>query len=135
MHFVSYLFSPIPGSAFNYALTLNLYAAFLIALAIAVKVLITIKKDDKALKKVYKRMPGHLIWIGITIIILNASRTSGIPYLSMRFLIYITVLISFYVIGLNIYRFFTKYPEMKTVTKPKPKKEDKKPTYSTKKRK
>ncbi len=135
MQALSYLFSPIPGSAFGYATTVNIYAGALIALAIAVKVLITIKKDNKALRKVYRSMPGHFIWIGITLIILNASRTSGIPYLSMRFLIYVTLLISLYLIAINIYRFFTKYPEMKNVTRPKPKKEDKKSTYSTKKRK
>ena len=135
MQALSYLFSPVPGSMFNYSSTVLFYAIALIVIAITVKALIVIKKNNKALRKVYRSMPGHFIWIGITLIILNASRTSAIPYLSMRFLLYITLLISFYLIGINVYRLFTKYPEMKTVTKPKQTKEEKKHTYSTTKKK
>jgi magnesium-transporting ATPase (P-type) len=135
MQAISYLFSPIPGSAFNYATTVMIYSIVLISIAVILKVLIVIKKDNKALRKVYRNTPGHFIWVGITLIILIASRTSAVPYLSMRFLLYVTLLISFYIIGLNIYRLFTKYPEMKNVTKPKQKKEEKKNIYSTKKKK
>lgn len=135
MQAISYLFSPIPGSAFNYATTVMIYAIVLIAIAIILKTLIIVRKDNKALRKVYRNTPGHFIWVSITLIILIASRTSAVPYLSMRFLLYVTLLISFYIIGLNIYRLFTKYPEMKNVTKPKQKKEEKKNIYSTKKKK
>lgn len=134
MQAISYLFSPVPGSAFNYSTTVMIYAIVLIAIAIAVKVLIAVKKDNKALRRVYRSMPGHFIWIGITLIILNASRTSAVPYLSMRFLLYITLLISFYLIGINIHRLFTKYPETKNLIKPKLNKEEKKNSYSTAKK-
>jgi len=135
MQAISYLFSPTPGPAFSYATAVMVYAIVLIAIAVLVKILMVIKKDNKALRKVYKNAPGHFIWVGITLIILMASRTSAVPYLSMRFLLYVTLLISLYIIGLNIYRLFTKYPEMKTVTKPKQSKEEQKNTYSTKKKK
>lgn len=133
MQALSYLFSPVPGSAFNYSQTVMIYAIALIVIAAIVKIVIKLKKTNKALRKVYRNMPGHFLWISITLLILNASRTNGIPYLSMRFLLYITLLISFYLVAINIYRFFTKYPEMKNVTKPKQNKEAKKNKYSTKK--
>lgn len=133
MQALSYLFSPVPGSAFNYSTLVMIFAGILIVIAIAVKILIHVNKSNKALRKVYRTMPGHFIWIGIALIVLTTSRTNGIPYLSMRFLLYVTLLISLYLVAINIYRFFTKYPEMKKVTKPKPTKEVKKKKYSTKK--
>ncbi|MBA4336666.1 hypothetical protein C0416_02725 [bacterium] len=135
MQAVSYLFSPTPGAAFSYSTTVMIYAIVLIAIAVLVKILMIVKKDNKALRKVYRNTPGHFIWMGITLAILIASRTSAVPYLSMRFLLYVTLLISFYIIGLNIYHFFTKYPEMKNITKPKQSKEEQKTGYSTKKKK
>lgn len=132
MEIVSYLFSPIPGSAFNYWLYVYIYASVLIALAIGFIVLIKIKKDNKALRKTYKSAPSEFLWMGITIAILTASRTNGIPYLSMRFLLFIIVALSFYYIIKNIHRLFKKYPEMKEVVKPKIKKQEK-TSYSTKK--
>jgi len=135
MQALSYLFSPVPGSAFKYSIAVTIFAIALIVIAIAVKVLIIVKKNNKAFRKVYRNMPGHFVWIGITLVILNASRTSAIPYLSMRFLLYITLLIAIYLVVINVYRFFTKYPEMKRITKPKPKKEDRKNIYSTAKKK
>lgn len=131
MQALSYLFSPVPGSTFNYSNYVMIFAIALIVIAIALKALIIANKSNKALRKVYRHTSGHFIWMGIVLIILNYSRTSGIPYLSMRFLLYTTLVISIYLVVINIYRFFTKYPEMKTITKPKPKKEDKKKTYST----
>ncbi len=135
MEALIYLFSPIPGSAFKYSTAVMIFAVALIVIAIALIILIKIKNNNKALRKVYRNTPGHFIWMGISLIVLTASRTNAIPYLSMRFLLYIILLISVYLVGLNIYRLFTKYPEMKNVTKPKPKKEDNKKSYSTSKKK
>lgn len=119
MEIVSYLFSPIPGSLFSYSTTLYIYAGALFISAILIKVLITIKKNNKALKKVLRVTPSEFIWSAIILVILTASRTKGVPYLSMRFLLFIILALSFFYIGLTIYKMIKKYPEMKEVTKPK----------------
>lgn len=133
MEVLSYLFSPIPGSSFNYATHLYIYAGILVAVAIIFKVLIIVKKENKALKKTYRSTPGEFLWIAGILIILTASRTNGIAYLSMRFLLFIVLALSVYYIVRNIHRFFKKYPEMKKVTQPKVEKKDK-PVYTTKKK-
>jgi len=135
MQIISYLFSPIPGSVFHYSLFLMIYAIILIVVAVIVKVLIITIKTNKALRRVYRHMPNHFVWIALTLIILIKSRTTAIPYLSMRFLLYIIVLISLYLVTINIYRFFTKYPEIKNLIKPKANKEETKHNYSTAKKK
>ena len=132
MEIVSYIFSPVPGAAFNYSTHLFVYSILLVTAAIVIKIFIRVKKENKAFRKTWRTAPGQLLWTGLIITILTASRTSGIPYLSMRFLLLIALGLSFYYIFINIYKYFTKYPEMKKVTKPKVKKEEKK-KYTTKK--
>ena len=133
MQALSYLFSPTPGSTFNYATIIYSYAVALIVIAIALKIIIVVKKKNKAFRRVYKRTPGHFIWIAITLIIFTSSRTNAVPYLSMRFILYITLIISLFLIGYNIYQFFTTYPEIKKLKAKKKKRKAKK--YSTKKKK
>lgn len=135
MQALSYLFSPIPGSAFNYATVMYGYAIALIVIAVALKIFIIVKNEKKAFRRVYKRTPGHFIWIAVALIILTASRTTAVPYLSMRFLLYITLFVSLFLVGYNIYEFFTTYPEIKQLKKKTKKKKAKKKKYSTKKRK
>ncbi|MCD6109590.1 hypothetical protein J7J83_02430 [bacterium] len=134
MQFISYLFSPIPVSVFHYSFYLIIYSIALIVIAIAMKIIIA-KKSSKALRRVYRNMPSHFIWIALTLIILIESRTNAIPYLSMRFLLYIVILISIYLVAINIYRFFTKYPKVKNIIKTKPNKQENKHHYSTSKKK
>ena len=135
MQALSYLFSPVPGSTFNYATIIYSYAVALIVIAIALKIIIVVKKRNKAFRRVYKRTPGHFIWIAITLIIFTSSRTNAVPYLSMRFILYITLIISLFLVGYNIYQFFTTYPEIKKLKAKKKKRKAKKKKYSTKKNK
>lgn len=131
MEIFSYLFSPIPGVTFNYDLHLYIYGAILILIGLAVMITLKIKKEDKALKKTYIATPSQFIWLGFIILILVASRTNGIPYLSMRFLLFIAMGVSVYYIIKNILLYFKKYPEMKKVVLPKT---EKNKNYSTSKK-
>jgi flagellar biosynthesis component FlhA len=119
MEFVSYLFSPIPGSAFNYSLALIIYAGILFAAAIIIKIILSIKRKNKALRKTLRSAPSEFVWTSIILFILVASRINGIPYLSMRFLLILVMALSVFYIGKSIQRMIKKYPEMKNVTKPK----------------
>lgn len=133
MEILSYLFSPIPGTSFNYYTHLVIYAAVLILIGLVFWVVLAKKKDNKALKKTYKSAPSQFIWSGIILIILAACRVNGIAYLSMRFILIIFLGVSVYFIIKNIYLYFKKYPEMKKVVAPKEvKKEENKYTTSKK---
>jgi hypothetical protein len=134
MEVFSYLFSPIPGSSFTYDLHLYIYAAVLIVIGLLIVLLLKIRKEDKALKKTYISAPSQFIWLGFILLILVASRTSAIPYLSMRSLLFIAVGLSIYYIVKNVLLYFKKYPDMKKVVAPKTSKKEKKKGYSTSKK-
>lgn len=134
MEVFSYLFSPIPGSSFSYDLYFYIYSAILIAIGLTIVLILKLKKDNKALKKTYVSAPSQFIWLGFILLVLVASRTNGIPYLSMRFLFFIAVGLSIYYIVTNILLYFRKYPEMKKVVAPKVSKKEDKKAYSTRKK-
>ena len=134
MEAFSYLFSPIPGPTFNYDLYLYIYGAILIVLGLLFVLLMRIKKENKAFKKTYSSAPSQFIWLGFIILILVASRTNAIPYLSMRFLLFFTIALSIYYVVKNIVNYFKKYPEMKKVVAPSLHKKEEKKTYSTSKK-
>jgi len=134
MEIFSYIFSPIPGTAFNYDVYLYIFGAILIVIGLLFVLWLRLKKEDRAFKKTYISAPSQFIWLGFIILMLVASRTNGIPYLSMRFLLFIAVGLSFYYIIKNILMYFKKYPEMKKVVAPSAKKKEEKKTYSTSKK-
>ena len=113
MNYVSYLFSPIPGPMFNYATSVYIFAIILIVVAIGFKFVLNAKKKNRAFIKTFSSLPSEFIWMGIVTIILNGSRTSAIPYLSMRFLLYFILALSVFYILYNLYRLIKVYPKMK----------------------
>ena len=131
MEIVSYLFGPFPGSAFGYYSHLMIFAAVLFVLGILIKIIVS-RKNNKALRKVLRHTPGEFIWIAIILFILVSSRAKGVPYLSMRFMLFLILGLALYFIGKTIYNLIKKYPEMKKVVAPKTKNKEA-PSYSTKK--
>ncbi|MBN1494550.1 hypothetical protein JW911_02295 [Candidatus Peregrinibacteria bacterium] len=133
MEYLSYLFSPIPGAAFNYTLWIIIYGSALILAAILLKVFFSMNKNNKALKRTFRSAPGQLVWCGISIIMLALSRSSGIPYLSMRFFLFAVIALSIYYIIKNILKIFYTYPKMKDLVE-KPESHTAKKVYTTKKK-
>lgn len=109
----SYVFSPIPGISFNYDTYLYIFAAILIVIGIVFMVLLKKNKDNRAFKKTFVSAPSQFIWIGFILLIVVASRTNGIPYLSMRFLLFITLGLGVYYIVKSIIGFVKTYPKHK----------------------
>lgn len=133
MEILSYVFSPIPGVNLGYTTHLLIYSVVLVTVAIVLAVLIKVKRSNKALRKTWRKAPSQFLWTGLIIAMLAASRSNAIPYLSMRFLLYIALALSLYYIFINIYKYFTKYPEMKKITKRGKTKQNKSKRYTTKK--
>lgn len=113
MDLFSYVFSPIPGISFNYDTYLYIFAAILIIIGIVFMVLLKKKKDNRAFKKTFISAPSQFIWIGFILLIVVSSRTNGIPYLSMRFLLFVTIVLSVYYIVKSIIGFVKIYPKNK----------------------
>lgn len=133
MDLFSYVFSPIPGISFSYDTYLYIFAAILIVIGIVFMVLLKKKKNDRAFKKIFVSTPSQFIWIGFILLIVVASRTNGIPYLSMRFLLFTTIILCVYYIVKSIIGFVKTYPKLtKELTTKRHIKEEKK--YSTKKK-
>jgi len=134
MQVLSYLFSPIPGTAFNYINLVLIYSGILILAAILLKVVFIVKKGNKALKRTLKTAPSQFAWCGVIIALLALSRTNGVPYLSMRFMFFVMILLSVYYIAKSIYRMIKVYPEIKNLVE-KPDQKEEKTVYTTKKKK
>lgn len=129
----SYVFSPVPGTSFSYDIYLYIFAAILIVIGFVFMFLLKKNKDDRAFKKTFVSTPSQFIWIGFVLLIVIASRTNGIPYLSMRFLQFITLGLGGYYIVKSIIGFVKTYPNYKKeLTTKRSVKEDKK--YSTSKK-
>lgn len=134
MQILSYLFSPIPGPVFNYIEILLVYSGLLVLTGILLKVIFIVKKTNRALKRTLKTAPSQFIWCGIIIGLLALSRTNGVPYLSMRFILFVFVALSIFYIGKSVYRMIKVYPELK-VSLHKPEQKEVKELYTTKKKK
>jgi hypothetical protein len=135
MQVLSYLFSPYPGSIFNYGNWLIIYATALAVFGIIIKILFVVLKQNKALKRTLRSFPGQLIWTGLSLIILTLSRTKGVPFLSMRVLLFIAAGLSIYYILKAIWRLIKTYPEMKRMVEKPVAHHQEKTVYTTKKRK
>lgn len=133
MEYLSYLFSPLPGAAFNYTTWIIVYGCALVLIAVLLKVLFVVYKNNKALKRTLRSAPSQFAWCGIVIVLLGLSRTTGIPYLSMRFLLFIAIALSIYYIIRNILKMFNTYPKMKELIE-KPEVHNEKKVYTTKKK-
>jgi hypothetical protein len=133
MEVLSYLFSPLPGAAFNYTTWTIVYGSLLILAAILLKTTFVVYKSNKALKRTLRSVPGQFAWCGIIIVLLGLSRSTGIPYLSMRFLLFIAIVLSIYYIVRNILKMFYTYPKMKKLVE-KPESHNEKRVYTTKKK-
>ncbi|MFH1720744.1 MAG: hypothetical protein ABH856_04010 [Patescibacteria group bacterium] len=102
----SYLFTPIPGSHFEY------YTAFLIAAAalfLAGFILNRMMTKNKALKKSIKTTPKLLTWSGILLALFLAFRYERIPYFSMRFIFFVLLALIALAVVRGIYLYVKRY--------------------------
>ena len=106
--FFSYFFSPLPGTKFAFywpSLTL-----FLILLAGSLVLYILVKKlKNPAFKRVYGDAPSALFSLGLIWGFIIFSRYENIAFFSMRFLMYITLVVLLVWVAKQVYRFFNSY--------------------------
>lgn len=109
----SYLFTKFPGAEFNYKWhTLGL--AVILILGAAVFKTIYRKKvanKDFVFKKIFKKVPGRMIYLGILLIFFVLVRIENIPYFSMRIWLFLTILGVIAATVYYLYEYFKVYPK------------------------
>lgn len=127
----NYLLDPTPGSANHYYIPLIITFALLMIGGVLCKKYLRQHKKDQALRKLFKNTSRNLMALGIIGLLLIAIRYENLPYLSMRFFLWLLVIITIVFFAKTIYTYIKKYP----VEKEKIKKHIEKKKYLPKKKK
>jgi len=130
MTFITYLFVN-PGAEFNYYIPVLALASLMIVIAIFLKLK---GRKDKACRRIFKNNIGNFITLGGITLILTGARYKEVPFISMRFLLGLTILINIYAIIKIIIKYKKNYKEYKSQIEFQRNKPTKK-TYSHNKKK
>lgn len=109
-NFLKYLFSPLPGVKFSFYPEFLIFIGILIIAAVIIKI-ISKKYKNPAFKKCFGGVPSKLVLFIFIIGFLIFSRYEHIAFFSMRFMLYLSLLVFLYWAGKQAYTFFTKYRE------------------------
>ena len=138
MEILSYFFSLRPGSTFSYYIHLIIIAVLVIAFALTLQIVIKKHPENRALKKLFGKLPAKMKWASAIILFLLAVRYENIPYFSMRVLLYATVLWLGWLFVKHVYLLIKVYPEERAFYfrhhQEKAANKDKKKTYTTAKK-
>lgn len=134
--FLNYLFNTAPGPAFNYYIPILILCAILFLAAIIFsKIYNKKKRADFAFKRLFKNTGTYLVVFLISFLFLLAVRYENIPYFSMRFLLYSTIILFLYTTFHYLKVYKKDYPrEKENAPKLYTKKEDNKYLPNKKKR-
>ena len=106
---LKYYFTTRPDPNFQFTkLTLFIIALFFL-LSLAIKIYRKKYAKDVILKKMIKRYPGRLLTFGTFLLLLLFFREAGIPFLSMRILWVIWLLILIYWVVKTLINFKKEY--------------------------
>jgi amino acid transporter len=109
---LKYLFSPVPGPAFQFYNILIAFSILLIIGAVAVSIIYRKRrKYDFAFKRLFKRLSSTMTTFGFLFLFLIAVRYENIPYFAMRFFLYLTALIFLYFVYRYAKKFKVDYPK------------------------
>lgn len=123
----SYLFTRFPGAEFSYKWEVLIAAVILILGAAGFKAVYRRKIADKdfVFKKMFRKVSGRMIYLGILLIFFVLVRTENIPYFSMRIWLFLTILGVVASAVYYLYKYLKVYPkelenfESRTANEPK----------------
>lgn len=110
---LEYFFQPLPSGNFKYIWVWVGITILLAIGAISFAFYLKKQKDDKILKKYFKKLPYHLLILSICFGLYLLSRYERIPFLSMRILNYILLATTVYIFVKNIQIYLKDYPHAK----------------------
>ncbi len=108
-----YLFTRFPGAEFNYKWEVLIAAVILILGAAGFKAVHRRKVANKdfVFKKMFKKVPGRMIYLGMLLIFFVLVRTENIPYFSMRIWLFLTILGVIVAAVYYLYKYLKVYPK------------------------
>lgn len=110
MEFLSYIFTPNPGSAFQYYVPAIVFITLIAIAAIAFRQIYNSKKKtDAAFRKLFRKTQRNLWLFAGLFAFLIAVRYENIPYFSMRLWLIVAGLWFMYVIHRGIKRYKIDY--------------------------
>lgn len=107
---ILYFFTPNPGRTFGYYILVEAIIIILLGLALAVFLYSRKHKDDKAFKKLFRNFPTKFIIIAVLLGLYLLCRYYLVAFFSMRFMLYILIGATIYVVYSATYTYFKKYP-------------------------
>lgn len=112
MKILDYFFRPIPGSPFRFYIPLLILAILILIGGIVMMKILRKKKEDRAFKKLFSRIPEQCFWIGIIILLNIGARYERFPLVGSRFVLYIVLGFFLYYCVKHIYNYRKKLPKL-----------------------
>ena len=113
MNTLSYLFRPIPGSEFDYYIPFAILGVLLILAGFAAMKYLHMRKEDKALRRVFTSVPTHAFWTGFLILMNLGARYERFPLVGSRFVLFLTLAFLVYSIVKHAIAYQKKLPEVR----------------------
>ncbi len=110
---LQYFFEPLPSGPFHYLWAWVGITVVLFVTSVFLGVYLKKNRDDKVLKKTFKKVPSQLLILSICFGLYLLSRYEHIPFLSMRILDYIVLAITVWIFVKNIQKYLKDYPQAK----------------------
>lgn len=110
---ILYFFSPLPGREFIYYIPLIILVVALLAGSLYISWFSRKNKNNKAFKKTFKSYPGKLQLMGFLLALYVLFRYYYVPVFSMRFLLYILIAVTAYLLYVMVKAYRKKYPQEK----------------------
>jgi phosphatidylserine synthase len=110
---ILYFFSPLPGREFTYYIPLIILIVALLITSIYIPLYIKNHKEDKGFKKVFRGYPATLQLMAFLLALYTLFRYYYVPFFSMRFLLYLLIIVTGYLIYSLIRAYYKKYPAEK----------------------
>lgn len=112
--FIRYFFNPFPGPMTNTFLVIAIVLALLIfGASIGLRIILKNKKEDKIFRKMFRSLPRKMQTVAILLGLYILARYLNMPYITIRFLMYILLGVEVYLIYKYAKVYLQEYPEMK----------------------
>jgi phosphatidylserine synthase len=110
---ISYIFDPLPPTAFYYYIFLALLVAAILCCSFYLRLRIRKNKDDKTFRRLFRGFPAKLETVAVVIGINLLSRYYNVAFLSMRLILFVTLAIGAYLVYRMAIAHMKEYPSEK----------------------
>jgi len=110
---IAYIFNPLPPVFFEYYIVLAALAAIILGLSVFLRLRIRNNNNDKTFRRLFRGFPAKLETVAVMIALNILARYYGVAFLSMRLVLFLTLLVAAY-LGYRMVRTWLKeYPLVK----------------------